>query len=148
MTTTPDIPGLPNLKNPEPGYASGGQPSPEQLEAAAGSGLGCVINLRPPEEDAGFDEAAKAGELGIDYSVVGIAGMPDLNLENARKLDALIAEHENSPTLIHCASGNRVGALMALRAAWVQGKSKEEAMETGRSWGLTKLEGAVEQILD
>jgi len=148
MTQTPDIPGLPNLQNPEPGYVSGGQPTPDQLETATNSGLGRVINLRPPTESAGFDEAGKAAELGLDYEVLGIAGMPDLSRENARKLDDLLNEHADTPTLIHCASGNRVGALMALRAAWVQDKPRDEALEIGRRWGLTKMEGAVSQLLD
>lgn len=52
MTQTPEIPGLPNLRYPEPGYASGGQPSAAQLETAANAGLGCIINLRPPSEAA------------------------------------------------------------------------------------------------
>src|SRR5699024_12708494 len=66
---------------------------------------------------------------------------------NARKLDTLLDEHAAMPTLVHCASGNRVGALMALRAAWVQGKSKEEALAIGRRWGLTKAEAAIDKRL-
>lgn len=147
MTDTLNIPGLPNLMTPAPGYASGGQPTPEQLDAAAKSGVARIINLRPPEEDAGFDEAAMAAKLGMDYTVLGIAGPQDLSPDNARKLDALLAQSAGTPTLIHCASGNRVGALMALRAAWIQGKPKAEALEIGRRWGLTKMEAAVSQLL-
>ncbi|HLQ86606.1 MAG TPA: sulfur transferase domain-containing protein [Salinisphaeraceae bacterium] len=147
MTDTYDIPGMPNLRHPETGYASGGQPDPDQLQAAADAGIGCVINLRPPSEEHGYDEAAKAAELGLAYHVLGIAGPQDLTLDNARKLDTLLDEHAAMPTLVHCASGNRVGALMALRAAWVQGKSKEEALAIGRRWGLTKAEAAIDKLL-
>lgn len=147
MTDTIDIPGLPNLLNPEPGYASGGQPDAGQLQAAASAGIKRIINLRPETEDAGYDEPAKAQALGIDYTVLGIAGPGDLSMDNARKLDALLAEGGDTPTLVHCASGNRVGALMALRAAWVQGKPKDQAMATGRRWGLTKMEPLVNQLL-
>lgn len=147
MSLKLDIPGLPNLQNPASGYASGGQPGPEQLETAARIGIRRIINLRPPSEDAGFDEAEKTSQLGLDYSVLGIAGLQDLNLENVRKFDALLAQNPDTPTLVHCASGNRVGALMALRAAWLQGKPKAEALEIGRRWGLTKMEAAVSQLL-
>lgn len=147
MPQTIDIPGIPNLLNPEPGFISGGQPGPEQFEHAAQSGVGRVINLRPPSEDAGFDQAAKMAELGIAYTVLGIAGPADLNVDNARKLDVLLSQDPGTTTMVHCASGNRVGALMALRAAWVQDKPKEQALETGRRWGLTKLEGVVSQLL-
>lgn len=148
MTQEIDIPGIPNLLNPAPGFISGGQPGSEQLEAAADSGVGNVINLRPESEDAGFDEAAKLAELGMTYTVLGIAGPQDLSADNARKLDKLLEQSGDTTTLVHCGSGNRVGALMALRAAWVQGKSRDQALEVGRQWGLTKLEGVVSQLLD
>lgn len=147
MTEDSDISGIPNLLTPEPGYLSGGQPNPGQLEAVANKGVSHVINLRPPSEDHGYDEAAKADELGLHYSVLGIAGTQDLNTENARELDNLLAQSSDTPTLVHCASGNRVGALMALRAAWVQGKSKDEALDIGRRWGMTNAEGTVSQLL-
>lgn len=147
MTQDIDIPGLPNQLQPESGYVSGGQPDPEQLQAAADAGIRQVINLRPPTEDAGYDEAARAAELGLAYDVIGIAGTPDLTADNARKLDALLTQDHAGTTLVHCASGNRVGALMALRAAWVHGKSKQEALRIGRAWGLTKAEATVDQLL-
>ncbi len=147
MPQTFDIPGLPNLMTPEPGYASGGQPSADQLKTAAKAGLGRIINLRPSGEDAGYDEAATAAALGLNYTVLGVSGPQDLTPDKARQFDALLAEHSGTPTLIHCASGNRVGALMALRAAWLQGKTTDEALDIGRRWGLTKMEATVRQIL-
>lgn len=148
MTEPIDIPGIPNLKHPAPGYLSGGQPGPEQLQAAADAGVGHIINLRPVTEDAGYDEPAQARQLGLSYEVLGIAGAQDLTPDNARRLDQLLAQHGDAATLVHCASGNRVGALIALRAAWVQGKSKTEAMTIGRKWGMTNAEKAVDHLLD
>lgn len=148
MTEHIDIPGIPNLMNPESGYISGGQPGPEQLQAAADAGVGNIINLRPVTEDAGYDEPAKARELGLTYTVLGIAGPQDLTPENARKLDELLGQHGDTTTLVHCASGNRVGALMALRAAWVHDKPKAEALAIGREWGMTNAERTVDQLLD
>jgi|SRR5699024_1035256 len=147
MTDTIDIPDLVNQLHPEPGYVTGGQPTPEQLETAARNGIRRVINLRPPTEDAGYDEAEQADQLGLEYTVLPIAGAPDLTRDNAEQLDALLAGDESAPTLVHCASGNRVGALMALRAAWVHGKSADEALAIGRRWGLTRAEAAVASLL-
>ncbi|MDN5873509.1 MAG: sulfur transferase domain-containing protein [Sinobacteraceae bacterium] len=147
MSKTIDLPGVPNLKTPEAGYACGGQPSPEQLVQARQAGLERIINLRPASEDAGYDEAAKAKELGLEYHVIGIASGADLNHDNVKKLDALLGSEPAKTTFIHCKSGNRVGALMALRAAWLQGKPAAEAIETGKAWGLTSMEAGVQQLL-
>ena len=48
---------------------------------------------------------------------------------------------------MHCASGNRVGALMALRASQ-NGASAEEAMAAGKAAGLTRLEPVVAKRLE
>lgn len=147
MTDTLDFSGVPNLKTPAAGYAGGGQPSPEQLERARKSGLQRVINLRPPSEDAGYDEAAKAKELGLEYHVIPVASGADLNPNTVGQLDALLQADADKATFIHCKSGNRVGALMALRAAWRQDKPVDAALEVGRNWGLTSMEGGVRKLL-
>ena len=48
---------------------------------------------------------------------------------------------------MHCASGNRVGGLFALKAFYVDGKTPEEALEIGRSAGMTRTEAVVRQEL-
>jgi uncharacterized protein (TIGR01244 family) len=143
-----DIARLAGLRCPEPGCFCGGQPDAAQLTAAARAGLRYDISLRPATESAGYDEAAKAAELGVAYHCVPVAGPQDLTRDKVQQLDALLAQAGCSPTLIHCASGNRVGALMALRAGWLQGKSRTEAVEIGRRWGLLGLEPAVAALLD
>jgi hypothetical protein len=49
--------------------------------------------------------------------------------------------------MVHCASGNRVGALLALRANRLEGASPEDALELGLDAGLTRLEPAVREAL-
>lgn len=49
--------------------------------------------------------------------------------------------------IVHCGSGNRVGALFALRAFHDEGYDLESAMEKGGLAGLTKLEPYVRQCL-
>lgn len=132
---------------PAPHLLTAGQPTPADFEAMAAAGLKHVVNLRPVSEDAGFDEAALAAKLGLGYTVVPVAGPGDLTLAKARELDAAMATTHGEPVLVHCASSNRVGGLLALRAAWLQGKSAEEALALGRAGGLTKMEPVVAGLL-
>ena len=128
-------------------HYAGGYVSPEALEQVKARGITHVIDMLPDNEHGGFDEAAMAGELGLFYAHLPIQGGYDLSRENAEALDRLLAGAEGNPVLVHCMSGNRVGALFALRAAWVQGLPPLEALQVGRRYGLTKLEPLVMQLL-
>lgn len=147
MNERKDSLSIPGFKQPETGRHTGGQPTEEQLRQAAGEGLSRVINLRPETEEHGFDEPAVAQRHGLQYHCLPISGPDDLTRENAQRLHELLERAGEEETLIHCASGNRVGALMALRAAWLEGRSVEDALEIGRHWGLTKMEPAVVRLL-
>lgn len=132
---------------PSPTLLTAGQPTPSDFEALAAAGLKHIVNLRPASEDAGFDEAALAAKLGLRYTVVPVAGPPDLNAQRVGELDAALGAAGDEPVLVHCASSNRVGALLALRAAWLQNQSAEQALALGRAGGLTKMEPMVAQLL-
>lgn len=136
-----------NARRPSPALITGGQPSPAQLRAAAQAGVQHVINLRPASEDAGFDEDAEAVALALNYTRIPVAGAQDLTREKVEALDRALAAAGAAPTLVHCASGNRVGALMALRAAWLKGCSIEQALDIGRAHGLTTMEPQIRAIL-
>ena len=124
----------------------GGQPSADDLQRLAESGVRYVINLRPAAEQTGYDESAAVQAEGMEYHNLPVAGAADISFANAQALDALLAEIGDEPVLLHCASGNRVGALMALRAA-MQGQDDEAAIAEGRRWGMTRLEPLVRQRL-
>jgi len=138
---------LPNAKQPSPGLLTGGQPTEADLRAAAAARYKTVINLRPSSEMAGIEESGEVESLGMHFISIPIGGAADLTEENARRLDRAIATSESMPVIIHCASGNRVGALLALRANLIQGKSASEALAFGKAAGLTTLEDAVKQRL-
>lgn len=110
--------------------------------ALADAGVRRVIDLRGADEDRGFDEAAAVREAGLDYIAIPITGASDLNASNVAALDAALKGFDPSQVVIHCASGNRVGALIALRAA-AQGATPEAALATGRAHGLRGLEAEV-----
>lgn len=137
---------LPNGKEAFEGVLVGGQPTAEQLAAARDAGYRTVINLRPFAEPGAAAEPGLVAELGLDYVLIPVAGAAGLTEANARRLDDALAAAEY-PVIVHCASGNRVGGLFALRAFYLEGKSAEEALELGRDTGLTRLEPAVREKL-
>jgi uncharacterized protein (TIGR01244 family) len=122
-----------------------GQPDEAILAAARDAGFVAVIDLRTAGEDRGFDEPAAVEALGMKYHSLEIAGAKGVTFDNARELDAILAGIDG-PVLLHCQSGNRVGALTALRAS-MQGASDTEALEIGRQAGMTRLEAAVTERL-
>ena len=128
------------------GVTSSGQPSEQALKVFSESGYAAVIDLRGESENRGLDEQAVVEELGMDYVAFPITGRDGISFENAERLDSLIEQYDG-PVLVHCGSGNRVGALLALRES-LNGASDEEALEYGREGGLTRLEGVVRERLE
>ena len=138
---------IPNAKMPIAGILVGGQPSVEQLEQAAQAGYRTIVNLRSPGEKGSWDEAAKAATLGLRYVAIPMAGADGLTAENAQALAEIVDDPQALPAMVHCASGNRVGGLFAMRAFHFDGKSAESALAVGREAGLTSLEDAVKERL-
>jgi uncharacterized protein (TIGR01244 family) len=124
---------------------STGQPDEEVLKLAKDAGFTAVIDLRGPSEDRGLDESAAVEALGMKYVALPVTGPDDVTFDNARQLDSIL-EGLEGPVLMHCASGNRVGALMALRASQ-NGANAEDAMAAGKAAGLTRLEPVVAEKL-
>jgi uncharacterized protein (TIGR01244 family) len=136
---------LPNRRDVIEGVTAAGQPSAAALEAAAKSGYKSVIDLRAPSEDRGFDEKSMVEALGMSYVSLPVEGAAGVSYANASQLDKLLAELPK-PILLHCSSGNRVGALLALRAK-AGGMDDGAALELGVANGLSGLKSIVEQKL-
>ena len=136
------LPSLPNLAEPVPGTFTSGRLTPADIDSIRRSGIREVIDLTVDSETPAFDEAAAVRSQGLLYRNLPIAGATDLTLGNVQAFDALLRS-ATQPTLVHCASSNRVGALAALRAAWIDGVASEQAIAIGKSWGLKGLEGEV-----
>ncbi|KAF1686247.1 hypothetical protein B1992_08420 [Pseudoxanthomonas broegbernensis] len=137
---------LDRFATPVPGIHTGGRITVEDLPALRAAGITRVIDLTPDAETPGLDEAAAVRAAGLSYDNLPIASAADLNHESVAAFDQLLRAADGS-TLVHCASGNRVGALAALRAAWLQGAGEEVAIAEGRRWGLRSLEGEVRKRL-
>lgn len=138
---------LPNQVQFKPWLYTGGQPDAVQLQAAADAGIEAVIDLRPRQETPDFDQRHLVRELDMDYHYRPIRGATDLTRDSVQWLDERLAETEGRNTLLHCSSGNRVGAMMALRAHWLYDASPEEALDIGREAGLTGLEDDVRRLM-
>lgn len=142
-----ELPPVPNAVVAAPGIVSGGRLGPGDLAGVRDAGIRQVIDLTPDAETPDFDAATAVREAGLAYANLPLAGAKDLTPENVRRFDALLRD-AGRPVLVHCASGNRVGAMAALRAAWIEGRPAEEAIEVGRAWGLKGLEGEVRRRLE
>ncbi|HEY0938954.1 MAG TPA: sulfur transferase domain-containing protein [Steroidobacter sp.] len=138
---------LPNMQHPQEHRIVSGAIGAADLGRLHAAGVKHLVNLRTAEESPGFDEALVAGGLGIHYHHIPIDGPASLTLDNARKLDAALAAAGDELTLVHCGSGNRVGALIAVREALLRGRSLEEAIAEGKRWGLASLEDSVRSLL-
>jgi uncharacterized protein (TIGR01244 family) len=139
---------VPNARIPIAGVLTGGQPTQDQIAAAGTAGYKTVINLRPDTEK-GFEwEAAAVKAAGMTYVSIPVAGANGLTKDNVVRFDAALkAAEANGPVLLHCASGNRIGAMLALRAAWLEGKDPATALAYGEASGLTHLEPQVKTLL-
>ncbi len=134
------------LHQPRPQLITAGQPSAQQLRDAAAAGVSTVIDLRQPDEERGYDEAALAEQLGLRYVRLPIAGAGGITEDNARTLQRLLRQDPGS-TLLHCASGNRAGALLALINGRLEGAPVDAALQLGRDAGMTSLEPAARAVL-
>ncbi|GHA20879.1 hypothetical protein GCM10008090_33530 [Arenicella chitinivorans] len=136
-----------SIKHVENGMYSASQPSQSDLRALKALGVKTVISLRNPAE-IDWDEAALVSELGMQFINLPVAGAAGVNEENARELARLIGQHDDEPLLVHCGSGNRVGALMATAANKVDQQDAETSIAIGKKWGMTTLEPKVRWLIE
>ena len=118
----------------------------EKVAALAAAGVELVLNLQPDDE-LNFDERAAVERAGMHYEQLPISGAKDLKQLNILAFDNILRQYHGKKTVLHCGSGNRAGAAVALRAGWLRGRKMDTALERGRSHGLTKLEEEVHNRL-
>lgn len=129
-------------------HFAGGQPTREELARLAREGVRTVINLRAPGEAVDYDEPAEAARLGMRYASLPIAGAGDLDRERVQHFGRLLDKaRRDGGVLIHCASSNRAGALVALDEALNRGRPLDAALERGRAAGLAALEPVVVDLV-
>ncbi len=125
---------------------SAAQPTKEQFKQLSQAKVKHVINLRAAGEQD-WDEGALVNSLGMSYHAIEIAGAKDVNTDNAKQLANLLEQLKGESVVVHCASSNRVGALMAI-SAHQQGTDIESAIEIGKQWGMASLEPVVRKVVN
>lgn len=137
---------MPVLRTPRPGLCTSGQPGGSAWAPLARAGVHTVVNLRAAGELPDRDEAQEVRQAGLDYVHIPIADPDALTREAAYTLQQVLL---NSPitVLVHCASANRAGALIALADAWYGSRDIEDALALGRDAGMTAWEPTVRALL-
>jgi uncharacterized protein (TIGR01244 family) len=141
---------VPNLLCIDELYATGGQPTDAAWPKLAAEGFRAVINLRAKGEGADLDaEKAAVEKNGMRYIGIPVVTQAPEAAELIEFLKA-VNDPSNRPMLIHCGSGNRVGAFWLVHRVvddgWTEGAALQEAEAIGlRTPELKKF--AHEQIL-
>jgi len=113
-----------------------GQPSAEDLEKFKEAGVKTVVNLRLEDENTKFNEASALADMGIDYQNPGFNSAATLSDPIFRRVRDLLTSSNNEPLLLHCASGNRVGAVWMAHRVLDHGIPYEKALEEAKAIGM------------
>ena len=126
------------------------QPDTAALQVAYENGVGVVISLRDPSETE-WDEAAAVENLGMTYYNVPVPSEgAGFDPEAMRTISRLVGQHSDEKLLLHCSSGNRAAAWLAVHLANDHGMTTEQSVVLARQAGLTKpqMETRVRNFLD
>jgi len=126
------------------------QPDSDALEQSLDSGVSVVISLRG-ESETDWNERGAAESLGLEFHQVPVnGGAPQLAAEPFQQISAIVKADPDAQILLHCASGNRAAAWLAVYLVNHEGLSPDAAIEVARANGLNKkgLETKVRALLD
>ncbi len=133
--TPPDV-DIKNFRVIADGVAGGGHVQPEQIAQIAADGYSMIVNLLPESESQPIGCAAEAEKAGMQYIRIPVSGT-SLTRAQADALKAAFVEHQDGGhVLLHCRSGNRVGALWALYRAGQEKISNAKALEIEKAAGM------------
>ena len=133
---------IPSYQVLRPGLAVAGKPSPEALAKLKEQGFKTVVDLRMEAEGTAEEKAIVEGQ-GLRYVWVPMTAA-SFKLEDALEVKRVLEDPAAGPVLLHCASSNRVGGVLAVIEAKA-GKPVEQAIEEGRKAGL-KSDAMVEAV--
>ena len=138
---------LPNRQVPFDNILTGGQPTFDQIKKAGETGFKAVINLRTDRElPDPAQELTWVEGSGMKYIHIPIVVTEGLTPQNAKVFADALSKPENYPLIVHCKSGERVGAMFALKAFHIDEKDIEESLLIGERGGMVKLAPAVRKI--
>ncbi len=133
-----DVAGVTNFARLETTVACGGATKPEAVPELKKMGFASIINLRVPTEAGAMveEEGAAAKAAGINYYNIPFNGQqPDPAV--ADKFIATITAKGNEPAYIHCAGGNRAGAMWMIKRLVVDHWDTDKAATEATALGMT-----------
>lgn len=130
---------LPYGSCPLEGIGAAGQPSEPALAELARAGYKTVLDLRAPDEPRGYDEAAAVARAGMTYVALPVTqfSLTDATFDHFR---ALMRDPARRPVLVHCATANRVGALLLPYFVLDEGREESDALAMAQAAGLRSSE--------
>lgn len=126
------------------------QPDVATLIEAREQGVDVIINLREPGE-TNWDEARAVADAGLAYYNVPIAASgTTFDAVAMREISTLVQKHSDRKILLHCSSGNRAGAWLAIHLVHDHGMDEDSSITIAEKAGLTKpvMEARVREYLN
>ena len=121
------------------GIYLGSQPAQADLTQAKEAGIKTVVSLRHTAEVKDWDEAAWVREQGLLWIQIPWNGPEQLTDEIIDRSRETLRSAEK-PMLVHCGSGNRVGAVWIAFRVLDEGVALEAAVTEAKTIGLKTLE--------
>ncbi len=131
--------GLPNLAEPVPGWATGGQPTEQQIKAFKAAGGQVVVDNRDPMEPRPFDEPATVRAAGLEYISLPIVHGA-VTTDTMKSMYQTLKRLEGKKALLHCSSGNRTSASLIPYLIIDKKMEQEDAVDTAMRGGLRSAE--------
>jgi uncharacterized protein (TIGR01244 family) len=105
------------------------------LAEAKALGVGSIVNLRGAAEHPDFKEKEAAEALGLTYYNPAFQSTESLTNEKIAEIIQVLKDAEK-PTLLHCGSANRVGAVWIAYRTEVLGADVTTAVDEAKTIGL------------
>lgn len=120
---------------PADNVLTAGQPSADQIVRLAAVGCAAVVDLRATGEPRGYDEPNVVAAAGMEYVHLPVT-TETLSDREFDRLREYLREHGDRPVLVHCASANRVGALLVPFFMLDQQRSRDDAIALAQRVGI------------
>ena len=131
-----DLPGVLNYSRVDATVGCGGRTDPAAMAALKKEGYVAIINLRlATEPEANIDASRAAAQAaGLKYFHLPFSGAnPDPKVVD--QFLSVVADTQNQPVFIHCATANRAGAVWMIKRVlqdhWTLDRAREEAQAIG-----------------
>ncbi len=121
------------------GVLTAGQPEEAHFVALGALGCRTVVDLRGPHEPRPCDEPTCVQANGMEYVSIPITPQT-LGDETFADFRSMMRDASKRPLLVHCATSDRVGALLLPYLILDQGHDLDRALELATKAGLRSMQ--------